>query len=378
MLRGRAAGALMAAPAGVDARSGAGSAARRARSGPSACATRRRSRSRAATCCWSSSTSSSSTATPRRTRCRSRSRPARTARRCSESTRRSRSRASRRPAIGRAGVLYDAVVDPAVTDALLDAIGGRRRFRAGRGEITASPTRLFRQLRGPEAHLPPTGTRTEQSNSSVVLGDRLMLKLFRRLEEGINPDLEVTRFLTDRAFPNVPAVAGWVAYRVPDREPSALAILQEYVPNEGDLWTYTLDQLDDFLERAAAVGEASGTAGHLGPRAARRGRRGRARHRAHDGRHVPRHGVAARAPDRRAAPRPRERPRRSATSRPSRTPRSTSVRSTSRSATARARRSSCWRAGSGRSRRRRVRTCGGSSSPRSGSRRGSGRCSRRG
>ena len=157
-----------------------------------------------------------------------------------------------------AGVLYDAVVDPAVTDALLDAIGGRRRFRAAGARSLRRRRRLFRQLRGPEAHLPPTGTRTEQSNSSVVLGDRLMLKLFRRLEEGINPDLEVTRFLTDRAFPNVPAVAGWVAYRVPDREPSALAILQEYVPNEGDLWTYTLDQLDDFLERAAAVGEPPG------------------------------------------------------------------------------------------------------------------------
>jgi maltose alpha-D-glucosyltransferase/alpha-amylase len=156
------------------------------------------------------------------------------------------------------GVLYDAAVDPAVTDALLEAIGSRRRFRAGRGEITASPTRQFRQLRGREPQLPPTATRTEQTNSSVVLGDRLILKLFRRLEPGINPDLEVSRFLADRAFRNVPAVAGWVAYRVPDQEPSALAILQEFVPNKGDLWTYTLDQLDDFLERAAAVGEPPG------------------------------------------------------------------------------------------------------------------------
>ena len=95
----------------------------------------------------------------------------------------------------------------------------------------------------------------EQSNTSAVLGDRLMLKWFRRIESGVNPDLEVTRFLTDRGFAHVPAVAGFSAYRPDSGEPMATALLQEFIPNEGDVWALTLDRLDDFVDRAAAAEE---------------------------------------------------------------------------------------------------------------------------
>jgi maltose alpha-D-glucosyltransferase/alpha-amylase len=96
--------------------------------------------------------------------------------------------------------------------------------------------------------------RAEQSNSSVLYGERLVLKVFRRLSEGVNPDLEMGRFLTERAgFPHIPAVAGALEYRVGRREPMTLGILQAFVANEGDAWHFTLDQLEAYYERALAL-----------------------------------------------------------------------------------------------------------------------------
>ena len=150
-------------------------------------------------------------------------------------------------------LLYDAIYDARFSTELLDAIGGRRRFNGRRGQLTASPTGAYRRLRGPKRdRLEASVGRAEQSNTSVAFGDRLMLKLFRRLEPGINPDIEVGGALTEAGFEYTPAVGGWLAYRTRAEEPAALGLLQEYVANEGDVWEYTLDQIGDFYERAAA------------------------------------------------------------------------------------------------------------------------------
>jgi maltose alpha-D-glucosyltransferase / alpha-amylase len=112
----------------------------------------------------------------------------------------------------------------------------------------------LRALRGSSSDpLYPTPSRAEQSNSSVIFGERLMLKLYRRLEAGVNPDVEVGTFLTDRRFPHAPQVGGWVEYRPARGESATSALVQAYVPNEGDLWEFTLDALGDFLERAVAT-----------------------------------------------------------------------------------------------------------------------------
>ncbi|CAN5700679.1 maltose alpha-D-glucosyltransferase [soil metagenome] len=154
---------------------------------------------------------------------------------------------------GPAWLLYDALYEPLFSGALLDAIGARRRFAGRRGEVTATPTRAFRALRGTKsARLEAHVGRAEQSNTSVIFGDRLILKLFRRLEAGVNPDLEIGTALTEGAFPHTPAVAGWLAYRGARDQPTALGILQAYVPNEGDAWEVTLDSVGAYYERAAA------------------------------------------------------------------------------------------------------------------------------
>jgi maltose alpha-D-glucosyltransferase/alpha-amylase len=149
------------------------------------------------------------------------------------------------------GVIYDAFFENDVCDFLLQAVGHRRRLKGSFGEVAASPTRAFRRLRGPETeHLPSSLIKAEQSNTSVFYGDRLILKLIRKVDEGLNPDLEIGTFLTDKArFPHIPPVAGALEYRRNHEEPITLAILQGFVPNQGDAWKYTLDAVGRFYER---------------------------------------------------------------------------------------------------------------------------------
>ena len=153
------------------------------------------------------------------------------------------------------GVVYDAVHDPAFRALLLEMVGKRRRTKGESGEVFAVPTRAFRKLQGPPGKvLESTLLGAEQSNTSIVYGERCILKLFRRLDEGVNPDLEIGRFLTERrAFRNIPPVGGSLEYRRPRREPMTLAILQGFVGNEGDAWHYTLESLSRYFERVLAV-----------------------------------------------------------------------------------------------------------------------------
>jgi maltose alpha-D-glucosyltransferase / alpha-amylase len=146
-------------------------------------------------------------------------------------------------------LLYDALYDPAFSAALLEAVEGRRRLSGRNSQVTASPTRAFRRLRGRD-QLTGTAGRAEQSNTSVTYADRLIFKLFRRLDEGLNPDIEIGEALTDQGFQHSPALAGSLAYRPAKGEPSALGILQQYVTSEGDAWNYTLDAVGGFYERA--------------------------------------------------------------------------------------------------------------------------------
>lgn len=150
------------------------------------------------------------------------------------------------------GVLYEALCEKSFNAALLDAIARRRRFKGSTGELFALPTRSFRHMRGStEVALEPSLSKAEQSNSSIIYGDKFILKLFRRMAAGVNPDLEVGRFLTEKTtFVHTPPVAGVLEYRQDLREPATVAILHGFVPNQGDAWQYTLDTLDHYFERA--------------------------------------------------------------------------------------------------------------------------------
>jgi maltose alpha-D-glucosyltransferase/alpha-amylase len=151
-------------------------------------------------------------------------------------------------------VLYDAMVDRSFNIFLLKAIGGRRRYKGKVGELRALPTRIFSDYRKiVNSALEPTPLNVEQSNTSVVYGNQLIVKLFRSPDEGINPDLEIGRFLTQKTkFKHVSQVAGALEYNRKGCETISLAIAQEFVVNEGDAWQYTLDSLERYLEDVLA------------------------------------------------------------------------------------------------------------------------------
>jgi maltose alpha-D-glucosyltransferase/alpha-amylase len=143
------------------------------------------------------------------------------------------------------GVLYEAEVDRFFTFALFEGIRRRRVFKGLFGDVRSTSTAAFRKM-WPSDAVPPEATpmKAEQSNTSVIYGGQLILKLFRRMEEGLNPDLEIGRFITEKTdFTNIPAVMGALEYVKGRNPPMTIGILQSFVTNQGDAWQYTRDAL---------------------------------------------------------------------------------------------------------------------------------------
>ncbi|HEX2642694.1 MAG TPA: putative maltokinase, partial [Thermoanaerobaculia bacterium] len=148
------------------------------------------------------------------------------------------------------GLLYEPTAEPAFWRLLLESIADRRRFRGARSDLAAWPTAVFAEIHG-EGALEPVPLRSEQSNTSARFGDRFVLKLFRRVEAGVNPDQEIGQFLTEQTtFRHSPRVAGGLEIRQGrSGEPITVGSLQEFIPNEGDAWAYTRDALGRYFER---------------------------------------------------------------------------------------------------------------------------------
>jgi maltose alpha-D-glucosyltransferase/alpha-amylase len=155
---------------------------------------------------------------------------------------------------GNEAMLCDGMMDRNFCRFLLQSIGRRHRFRGKVGQIVASSTQVFSKALGPGEVVPESvPLKAEQTNTSVVYGDKLILKLFRQLGEGINPELEMGRFLTEKTnFTNVPPLAGALEYYQPNARPISLAILQGFVPTEGDAWQYTQDSLEGYFQYVLA------------------------------------------------------------------------------------------------------------------------------
>jgi maltose alpha-D-glucosyltransferase/alpha-amylase len=146
-------------------------------------------------------------------------------------------------------ILYEPLFDEAFARVMLDTIVRRRSVKGGHGMLHGQMTAEGKTLAGEVAALQPQVVRAEQSNSAIVYGGKLFLKLFRRLEAGVNTDLEVTRFLNEEtSFEFTPALAGWLEYESEGSEPLTLGILQGYAENSGDAWSYTLDAIGRFFE----------------------------------------------------------------------------------------------------------------------------------
>jgi maltose alpha-D-glucosyltransferase/alpha-amylase len=154
-------------------------------------------------------------------------------------------------------VLYEPVQEETFAEALLDSVARKRQMRGNRGVMAGAPARAFKELRGTEK-LETHVLGVEQSNTAIIYGQRLFLKLFRRLEHGINTDAEITRFLNEEtSFEHTPRLAGVIEYREGSGTPTTTAILQGYTPNSGDAWSYTLDSIGRYYDKLLSDSDAN-------------------------------------------------------------------------------------------------------------------------
>jgi maltose alpha-D-glucosyltransferase/alpha-amylase len=146
------------------------------------------------------------------------------------------------------GLMYGAPSSPDFGVAVVECMKRRAEVRTSDGVIRFQATQELES----DSEIDPADVRrlgAEQSNTSIAFGSRMILKLYRRLQPGIHPELEVARFLTETAgFENTPALLGSVEHVAPDGTPRALAVLQRFVRNQGDAWSFTLDALRRELD----------------------------------------------------------------------------------------------------------------------------------
>jgi maltose alpha-D-glucosyltransferase / alpha-amylase len=147
----------------------------------------------------------------------------------------------------REGSLLDATADPSFVALLLENLRAARTIEADQRRIAFAPTARFSQV-GPIAIQHVHAVDTEQSNTTVLIGTDYVVKLFRRLERGLNPEIEVGRFLTETVpFSHAPPLLGSVELEE-NGACSAVALVHGFVENQGDAWTVTSAYLDRFVE----------------------------------------------------------------------------------------------------------------------------------
>ena len=151
------------------------------------------------------------------------------------------------------GVIFDAWLDDRFATTLLEAIGQREQLKTRRGAIRVDQTHAFAELRGTEP-LRVSRLGAEQSNTSILYGDRLILKLFRRIEPGLNPDYEIGRQLTDVVrFPRVPALAAALEYDRSGDWSATLGMLQQLVESQADGWSHATDELSRYDDQVSSL-----------------------------------------------------------------------------------------------------------------------------
>jgi maltose alpha-D-glucosyltransferase / alpha-amylase len=158
------------------------------------------------------------------------------------------------------GVLCDALLRESTCQALLSLISQQGTLQSEQGVIRGIPSSMFAQLMGDDTKLSARRSSAEQSNTSILFEDRLIMKCFRRQEFGPNPDTEIGRFLTERTqFRQIAPFGGSIEYARKGEPAATLAMLQGLVANEGDGWEWTLEDLERYFE-SSATGSLSGSA----------------------------------------------------------------------------------------------------------------------
>jgi maltose alpha-D-glucosyltransferase / alpha-amylase len=149
------------------------------------------------------------------------------------------------------GVMGDAFADELFCRAVVAAMAARREIAMSAGKLRFRPTAAFAEIAGSDFEtLPVERPRGSSSNTIVNMRERLMLKGYRRVRVGMNPELEMGLYLTEVVhYANCAPLAGVLEYVANDGQTRLLAMLQAYVANQGDGWTYSLEYLRRHLEQ---------------------------------------------------------------------------------------------------------------------------------
>jgi trehalose synthase-fused probable maltokinase len=149
---------------------------------------------------------------------------------------------------------FDAMAEPSQLIELLRRIDSGEEIEAAEGTFSFHRADAVADL-GDDASVRAMGV--EQSNSSVVFDERLALKVFRKLEPGINPELELLRFLTARGFPNIAPLHGWYDYEGAALL-ATLGVVQQFLHDAVGGWELALDRIEDdsewFLDQLGSLG----------------------------------------------------------------------------------------------------------------------------
>jgi maltose alpha-D-glucosyltransferase/alpha-amylase len=154
----------------------------------------------------------------------------------------------------KSGFLHDGVLDDGFCLELLSVVQNQCDLDTQKGHILGQRGTAFQNiLANASGRLEVRRGSAEQSNTSVLYGDRFILKLLRRQEPGLNPDAEIDQYLTEQVhLERVPPFAGSIEYRPSeDGHSGTLGILQGLVANQGDGWKWTIEELDRYFESSA-------------------------------------------------------------------------------------------------------------------------------
>lgn len=150
----------------------------------------------------------------------------------------------------REGFLYDAVYDPHLHRLLLEIIAKGKKIKNKDYTLVGKTGKKFKTILGKNSIDGPSHIlKAEQSNTSILFEDTFFMKVFRRLEEGINPDIEITGYLTEhKDCQNIPTFAGCIESVHSSGEKIYLCMLQRFVPSEAIAWDYTQDHIKGFFD----------------------------------------------------------------------------------------------------------------------------------
>jgi len=154
------------------------------------------------------------------------------------------------------GLLTDAFALPAFPRVVLSGLAQKDIVATEHGMIRFEPTARMAEVNVPDG-VEMIWISAEQSNSSVIVGDIAIIKMFRRVTDGPHPEAEMGRYLTDQGFANTPALLGEVVRIDSDGTRHALAIAQAFLRNQGDAWIWTTDLLLRGLSDIAGGDEAA-------------------------------------------------------------------------------------------------------------------------